>query len=728
MQPDSRRRFGTFTGVFTPTLLTILGVIMYVRLGWVVGNAGLIGSWLIMLLALGVTAATGLSLSSIATNTRIGDGGPYAIMTRSLGYEVGASIGVPLYLTRPLGIAMYIFGFREGWLWLFPTHDPLLIDLCVFVLLWGTAWISADLAFRVQYIIMGVIGLSLFSIIASEQATIGLDEAQWFGNYPGFPENGLEGTDFWGVFAVFFPATTGVLAGANMSGELKDPRRAIPVGTLCAIAVSSVIYFALTLWAVQIGTPEQLVGDYNLFIDKSRWGWMVLAGLLGATASSALAGLVGGPRILMAIGKHQLLPASDWMGATSKDGEPRNAMLLTGVLVIACLMVRDLNAIAPLVTMFFLITYGVLNFVVLLEGSLGLVSFRPTMRLHPAVPLFGLLGSLLGMFIVSPTFGLLALLMVAVLYLWIERRDVPHEEAAVSSSIFAAVAEWAAQRVLDNGEKESVKAWKPSFLVPVEDPEELRGEYGFLVDVTKPEGSVKLLGLTRGQAPAELAARVGPLGRSFRGDGVHCTWSVVEEDAFGDGVMGSLQALQSAFFRPNMLFLTLPNLEDRHDEYAALIQQARDTRVGVTLLGLHPRAGLGARRRINLWIRWQGRDWDVDDAFSVGSLNLTLLMGYRLQRQWGAEVSVITVVPDEADVAEARRYLDEVIDLARLPGVTPTVLVGGFEECVGSAELADLTVMGLQRRPDFAFVTRMVELSRSSCLMVLDSGRESARA
>lgn len=112
----SLNKFGTFTGVFTPTLLTILGVILYVRLGWVVGNAGLLGAWLVMLVALGITVCTGLSLSSIATNTRLGTGGPYAIISSALGIEVGGSIGVPLYLSRPLGIAMYVFGFREGWL------------------------------------------------------------------------------------------------------------------------------------------------------------------------------------------------------------------------------------------------------------------------------------------------------------------------------------------------------------------------------------------------------------------------------------------------------------------------------------------------------------------------------------------------------------------------------------------------------------------------------------
>ncbi|MCO4769114.1 MAG: hypothetical protein KDA24_03735 [Deltaproteobacteria bacterium] len=724
---DPRRRFGTFTGVFVPTLLTILGVIMYVRVGWVVGNAGLIGAWLIMALALGITAATGLSLSSIATNTRIGDGGAYAIMNRSLGFEVGASIGIPLYLTRPLGTAMYIFGFREGWLWLFPTHNAMLVDVGVFVLLWGTAWISAEFAFRVQYVIMGLIGASLVSILASEGAILGIDEAQWFGTYPGFPEDGFQGTDFWAVFAVFFPATTGILAGANMSGELRDPRRAIAVGTLSAIVVSTVIYFALTLWAVQVATPEELVSDYNLFLDKARWGWAVLAGLLGATASSALAGLVGGPRIVMAMGQHKLLPFSDWVGFVGDDGEPRNAMLLTGGLTAVCLLMRDLNAIAPLLTMFFLITYGALNFVVLLEQSLGVVSFRPTLKIPRWVPLFGLLGTLLAMFIVSPTFGFISLMVVFALYVFFERRGVG-QSTGVSSSIFQSVAEWAAQRVLERDNGESVRAWKPSFLVPVEDPDELRGEYSFLVDVARPEGSVKLLALTRGRSLAQLEARVAPLGRSFRDDGVNCTWSAVEEEEFGDGVIAALQALQSAFFRPNMLFLTLPDLEDRHEEFARLIEQARATRVGVTLLGLHPRAGLGRRRSINLWLRWQGLDWDVDQAFSVGSLNLTLLMGYRLQQQWGADLRVITVVPEDDEVGAAREYLEEVVDLARLSVVGMEVLVGGFEDCVGAAEEADLAVMGLQRRPDFAFVSRMVETSRSSCLMVLDSGRESARS
>ena len=128
------KKFGTFIGVFTPALLTIVGVILYVRLGWVVGKVGLLGTWFILFLAMGITACTGLTLASISTNTRIGAGGIYYMITKSLGFEVGGSIGVPLYLTRPLGTAMYIFGFREGWLWVFPHHSAILVDLIVFAL------------------------------------------------------------------------------------------------------------------------------------------------------------------------------------------------------------------------------------------------------------------------------------------------------------------------------------------------------------------------------------------------------------------------------------------------------------------------------------------------------------------------------------------------------------------------------------------------------------------
>jgi len=182
----TRPGLGTFQGVFIPTVLTILGVIMYLRLGWVIGNAGLLGGWLVILFAVAITGATGLALSSIATNTRLGVGGPYAIISRSLGVEVGGSVGLPLYLSQALAVVMYIFGFREGWLWLFPGHPALMVDLVVFGAVGAIATVSADFAFRVQYVIAAVIALSLVLVFASPVGWTPLSTPLW-GDYPGSP-------------------------------------------------------------------------------------------------------------------------------------------------------------------------------------------------------------------------------------------------------------------------------------------------------------------------------------------------------------------------------------------------------------------------------------------------------------------------------------------------------------------------------------------------------------
>jgi solute carrier family 12 (sodium/potassium/chloride transporter), member 2 len=215
--------YGTFGGVFVPTLLTILGVILYLRLGWVVGNAGLGGAVVIIVLALLISASTGLSLSSVTTNIRIGAGGAYSIISRSLGIEVAGSIGIPLFLAQAFAVAMYVFGFRTGWQILFPTHPDIAVDFGMFAVVLVIALISARLAFRVQFVILALFVGALASVAATV-FTLPLDEPiQVIGDFPGAPETGFTGVGFWTVFAIFFPAVTGIMAGANMSGELADP-------------------------------------------------------------------------------------------------------------------------------------------------------------------------------------------------------------------------------------------------------------------------------------------------------------------------------------------------------------------------------------------------------------------------------------------------------------------------------------------------------------------------
>lgn len=721
-------RFGTFTGVFTPTLLTILGVILYVRLGWVVGNAGLGGALLILGLGMLITTCTGLSLSSIATNTRIGAGGPYAILNKSLGLEVGGSVGIPLYLTRPLGVAMYIIGFREGMLWIMPDLPAIGVDLAIFALLFAIAFKSADLAFKTQYFIMGIIGLSLISIFASPVPFTQPVEVQWWGEYPGAADTGFQGADFWMVFAVFFPATTGIFAGANMSGDLENPRRAIPIGTMWAISISSLVYVAVAFWVANSGTPEELTRNYNHVIDKSLWPPLVIAGLLGATASSALAGLVGGPRILMAMGQNRIVPYAEVLAQTTK-GEPRNAIIVTGVLTIAAIMVRDLNVIAPLVTMFFLITYCMINVVVLVEGRLGLVSYRPTMRIPIVVPFIGLLGCLFSMFIVSPAFSLISISVVVALYFFIRRRRMGTRDAKddVRSSIFTGLAEWAASRVTPE-DLQNVRAWKPNLLVPVDDPEEVRGAWRVILDLARPEGTVKLLGVGD-EVPPDLNVALDRISRSMR-KSVLTNWSVIEIPGYTTAVGVGLMALQGAFFRPNVLFLRLAPPGIRRDEQMEVIQIGRHREVGVLLYSAHPAAGLGEAQTIHLWVRRGRESWAPDAAFEAGNLNLILLMGYRLWRLWGGELKVMTVVADPEEEAPAQRFLAELCDLARFPrAVQRCVRVGDFDACLAAEPPADLSIFGLHKEnPDLDWAERVTIQSHGSALFVLDSGRESARA
>ncbi|MEM7593169.1 MAG: amino acid permease [Cyanobacteria bacterium P01_A01_bin.83] len=354
--------YGTFEGVFKPTLLTILGAIMYLRVGWVVGNAGLVGGILVILAAVSITLATGLSLASIASNTRLSAGGPYAMIAKALGLEVGAAIGIPLFLCQAFAVAMYVFGFREGWLNIFPQHSPLLVDLGVFILVFTIASVGASWAFRIQYLVILAIAISLISIFASPLFWQSQQELVLFGDFPGSLETEFVGISFWGVFAVFFPAVTGIMSGVNMSGELQNSRINIPRGTLAAIGVSSVVYLALCYWVAKVASPQELVNNYTIAINKAWWQPGVLLGLLAATFSAALSSLVGAPRILVALARDNVIPQSRWIAKLSGNGEPRRAIFLSSLFVVGALMLRDLNAIAPLITMFFLITYAARSF------------------------------------------------------------------------------------------------------------------------------------------------------------------------------------------------------------------------------------------------------------------------------------------------------------------------------------------------------------------------------
>lgn len=728
-QPKTIKKFGTFGGVFTPTLLTILGVIMYLRLGWVVGNAGLLGAWLIILISFLITLCTALSMSAITTNIRIGAGGAYAIISQALGLEVGGSLGIPRYISQGLAVTMYIFGFREGWLFLFPEHNAFLIDIIVFASLFTIAYISANLAIKTQFFIMGVIVLSLISIVmaaydGSMQQPLS-DSLSW-GSFKGSIENGFSGSNFWIVFAVFFPAATGIMAGANMSGELKDPKQSIPTGTLWAIGVSFVIYMFMAFWISRSATENELLNNYYVMVDKAYFGPLIVAGILGATFSSALASIVGSSRILFAMGEHKVLPYSNILAGTSKNGQPRNAMMVTGILIFFTLLLRNLNAVAPLVTLFFLITYAMINIVVIIEQRLGLISYRPVFKIHKWVPWIGLISSIFTMFIINPTVSLVSIAIVLMVYWYLSRQNLETPFEDVRSGLFVSFAEWAAKHTWGM-KKMQQRAWKANLMVPVRDVNGLKGSFEFLRNIAKPKGSIKLLGIEPFNEHSKLAEQLEDISASFRTKGVFSSSTVIHTDQFANGINYGSQALQGAFFRPNILFLNLQDHDDYEIELKPVMTESMRLEIGILLFNLHTTALLGQRNTINVWVSDRKGNWELG-GFDIGNLDLSILVAYKLKMNWNARIRLITVVENQNEEANAKEFLKSLTQLARLPQTLTEVYVGDFNDVVTKAPSADINIFGMQDTLPYDFIKDMTQKTNSSCLFVRDSGHESILA
>lgn len=448
-----KKGFGTFGGVFVPNILTILGVIMYLRLGWVVGNAGLRNALIILLIANLITLFTAFSISAIATNMRMRAGGAYYMVSRSLGAEVGGSIGIPLYLAQALVISLYIVGFAESLTLLLPGLNQKLVTLVTLAVLSGIALASSNLVIRIQYVILGVIVLSLVSFFSGSPVSMG--ELHLDPQY-------LEGYGFWEVFAVFFPAVTGILSGLSLSGDLKNPAKSIPTGTLLSVVAGAVVYLLIAFWFSMASDPKKLLEENLIMVVMARWGPLVYAGIWGATLSSALANIMAAPRTLQALSRDGIFLRFFQRGR-GKSNEPVAATLFTFVLVAGVLMVGTLNTIAPVLTMFFLITYGSLNMIAFLEGLIRRPGFRPTFRVHWSVSLAGALGCVWVMFLINPLACVIGFVFVLVLYMVLKRIQIRRKWGDFRQGFWSMLIQFSLDHL--EGGTEQAKSWRPMILL-----------------------------------------------------------------------------------------------------------------------------------------------------------------------------------------------------------------------------------------------------------------------
>ncbi len=470
--------FGT-APVFFTAISTILGAILFLRFGRAVGDIGLLGTLLIIFVGHMVTIPTALAISEIATNQRVEGGGEYFIISRSFGLNIGATIGIALYLSQAISVAFYIIAFTEAF-------EPLFT--------WATPWWqnlvnNVDAQFPKQFIsVPAVIGLSF--LMFTKGANIGVKAlyivvalltlalVMFFISDTGYtppPDSGIFSlqignlnANFFTVFAIIFPAFTGMTAGVGLSGDLRNPGKSIPLGTTIATVSGMVIYcFIAWKFAFSVGRDELASNDY-VMRDIMMGGAIVFPlGLAASTLSSAIGSIMVAPRTLQALGIDGSLPIKPLNKLVSlgrgKTNEPYIATLITSIVALVVVFKGDVDGVARIISMFFMVTYGAICLISFLYHFGADPSYRPVFKSRWYISLIGFVFCVWLMFKLDPTYAKIAIISMVVLYLII---SYLHKDRGGMQSIFKGAMFQLSRRIqifIQKKEKEEKnEKWRPS--------------------------------------------------------------------------------------------------------------------------------------------------------------------------------------------------------------------------------------------------------------------------
>lgn len=701
-------RFGTFTGVFTPNVLTILGIILFLRIGWVVGQAGLWGALAIVVLANLISFLTGLSLSAIATSMDVRAGGNYYLISRSLGLEVGGAIGIPLYLSQAISIAFYIIGFTEALLAIefFQQIDPRLVATAVALLFALIAYIGADFALRIQFFILAILVIALISFFAGG----------WGSFVPiNFAPNYTAGNNFWVVFAVFFPAVTGIEVGISLSGDLKEPSKSIPQGTILSIVVTALIYIAAVFWFASHLTAQELV-DNNLAMQSiAIFPPLILVGVWASTLSSALGSVLAAPRTLQAIAQDRVLPG--WIaGKMGSQTEPRVAVLLSGVVAISVIWIGDLNFVAPIISMFFLNTYGMVNLVASIEKLVGNPSYRPRFNIPWYISMLGAIGCYGAMFLISPLATAIAIVITYGVFFALEQRQVRRTWGDVQSGIWIALARYALLQL--EKERRTAKNWRPNLVVFTGQPHN-REQLVALADwLSLGRGIVTFFQLIIGDVEKLVGKNLRSTARRQIRHYIqdHGMTAFAEAEVVSDFKQGAVTLVQAhgiGGLSPNSVLLGWSRTEKGRVMQLEIMRQLVAIGKSVLFLNYDFKRGFGRKKVINVW--WQGRG---------GNADLKLLLAHLIQRHgdwYQSEIRLLRIIDSPEGVEQTRAHLVQMLAAVRLEA-EPVVIVRAspkrpISEVIQENSVdADLTLLGM-KLPTFeeaaVYSERLDELVRA---------------
>jgi amino acid transporter len=466
----TKKRFGTLP-VFLTAVSTILGAILFLRFGFAVGTLGFWGTLLIILLGHSLTIPTAFALSELATNKRVEGGGEYFIISRSFGLNIGATIGIALFLSQAISVAFYIIAFTEAFEFGFNYfRDSLGINLprqlisIPAMLLLGYVILKqgANMGVKMLYIVVGILFLSilLFFIGTTEYGTA---------SGTSIPAGDFRNmNEFFLVFAIVFPAFTGMTAGVGLSGDLKDPSKSIPRGTIIATITGLLIYLVVIYKLAISASPEEMLENQLIMGKIALFGAVIIPlGLAASTMSSAIGSILVAPRTLQALALDESFPSkkiNNWLAQGRKsDNEPANATLITVIIALVFVALGSVNAVASIISMFFLVTYGSLCLISFLNHFGSSPSYRPSFRSKWFLSLPGFIIAVWVMFKISAPYALMAVVVMILIYLYIHKY---HKEREGLESLFAN-ALFQINRNLQvylqrSGSKKKVKEWRPS--------------------------------------------------------------------------------------------------------------------------------------------------------------------------------------------------------------------------------------------------------------------------
>lgn len=632
-------KFGWIKGVLIRCTLNIFGVMIFLRISWVVGQCGIGLATIVVILAGVVTMITTLSTSAICTNGDVKGGGAYFLISRSLGPEFGGAIGIVFAFANAVGAAMYVIGFAETLTTLLKENGLSLIDAAVNdtrvyglltnIILLIIALIGMTWEAKIQLFLLGILATAMINfLIGSFLPGSEVKQARGFVGYDfelfkeNFQPDFRDGESFTSVFGVFFPAVTGILAGANISGNLKNPQMAIPKGTMLSIVLTSIIYIlfcwicgatmareATGVWSISNNTKEyldcsnttceygllnsyqvmELVSEIPYFLKGQNP--IIIAGIFSASLSSGLASLVGAPKIFQAVCQDKIFPKIKYFAVGhGKDNEPWRGYFLTFFISSAFIAIGDLNAIAPIISNFFLLSYALINFACFDATISKAPGWRPSFKYYNKwVSLFGAFICIIIMFLIEWWAALVSFLVCSVLYSYIKHRKPKiNWGSSGQAHIYRRSLEYSLKLMHTD---EHVKNFRPNFLVLTGQPSKRPALCDLCAELTKGNSLMVCANIIHQSQGLREFDNFSKYYEWMEKRHIKSFYTEVNAETMRGGAVSLIQSVGLGKLRPNTLIMGFKNnwQTDSIDsvlDYYGIINDAFDMKFGICLLKL----------------------------------------------------------------------------------------------------------------------------------------------